>query len=66
MGQVETCRNKFNLGQVPTCPYKNKITIQCMYIPEFVKDPVDKPFRRCGSKGLVDLKNVATSRDLSQ
>jgi hypothetical protein len=57
------------MGQVSLsladCPYKGKTTIQCMYIPEFVKDPVDKPFRRCESKGLLDLKNVATSRDLS-
>ena len=37
-----------------------------MYIPEFVKDPADKPFRRCESKGLLDLKNVTTSLDLSQ
>jgi len=38
------------------CLYKGKTTIQCMYIPDFVKDPVDKPFRRCESEGLLDLK----------
>ncbi len=57
------------MGQVSLpladCPYKGKTTIQCMYIPEFVKDTVGKPFSRFESKGLLDLKNVATSRDLS-
>ena len=48
------------------CPYKGKTTIQCMYIPYLVKDFADKPFRRSENKGLLDLKNVATSLDLSQ